>query len=131
MTKKLILSVVLITALGTMEVMAKSDTNNLLTLASKQEMLSQNIVQAYKKQDSGSSAIVLIDRLESGQMRLKSNIDNPEIDYLLTYLNTCLYNLKTVVKKPYSSENAHLVAELSASLSEGSRYIAKSLKENS
>jgi hypothetical protein len=64
-------------------------------------------------------------------MKLKSNIDNPEIDYLLTYLKTCLNDLKTVVKKPYSTQNARLVGELSASLSEGSRYIVKSLRENS
>jgi hypothetical protein len=127
----MILSAVLVAALGTTGVMAKGNTGNLLKLASKQETLSQNIVQAYKKQDRGSSAIALISALESGQMKLKSNIDNPELDDLLTYLKTCLNDLKTVVKKPYSTQNARLVGELSASLSEGSRYIAKSLRENS
>jgi hypothetical protein len=124
----MILSTLLVLALGTTTAVAKNNTDTLLKLASKQEVLSQKVVQAYK---NGSSATTLIEALESGQVKLKSNIDNPEIDYLLVYLKSCLNDLKTVVRKPYSSQNARVVAKLSASLSEGSRYIAKSLRENS
>ncbi len=131
MLRKIILSTIVFIGLSTTGVMAKGDTDYLLKLASKQEVLSQNIIKAYKKQDKGSSALSVIRALESGQMKLKSDISNPDIDYLLVFLNNCLDNLKVVVKKPYSSDNAALVADLSASISEGSHYIVQSLKKNS
>lgn len=129
MLRKIFLSTVLVLGLGTTALIAKSNTDDLVKLASKQEMLSQNIIKAYKKQDKGSSALAVIKRLESGQIKLKSDIQNPEIDYLLVYLNNCLDNLKIVVQKPYSLENARRIADLSASIAEGSDYIAKSLKK--
>ncbi len=129
MLRKIFLSTVLVLGLSSTTLLAKGDTDYLVKLASKQEALSQNIIKAYKKQDKGSSALAVIKRLESGQIKLKSDIQNPEIDYLLVYLNSCLDSLKIVVQKPYSSENARLISDLSASIAEGSGYIAKSLKK--
>jgi len=112
-------------ALSSTAVYAQSN-NQLVTIASKQETLSCTISKAYKRQDS-SSLLSAIKTLESGQKQLKSQISNPEISNLLVYLNLCLKDLKTIVKKPYSSKNAQRVTELSASISEGSRYIVASL----
>jgi hypothetical protein len=114
--------------LGTTGALATGESSALLKLVSKQEALSQNIIQAYKKKDRGSSALAMIDALESGHQTLKSSIDDPEIDYLLVYLKTCLNDLKSVVKQPYSPQNAKLVNDLSASLNEGNRYIARALR---
>lgn len=129
MLRKIIISTLLTMSLSTTGVMAKNNTDHLVKLASKQEVLSQNIINAYKKQDNGSSALVVIKALELGQTKLKSDIHNPEIDNLLVFLNICLDDLRVVVKKPYSSGNAQLVADLSASISEGSQYIQQSLKK--
>ena len=131
MLRKIIISTLLTMSLSTTGVMAKNNTDHLVKLVSKQEVLSQNIIEAYKKQDKGSSALVVIKALESGQTKLKSDIHNPEIDNLLVFLNICLDDLRVVVKKPYSSHNAQLVADLSDSISEGSQYIRHSLKKMS
>jgi len=128
MFKKILFSTLLAIGLSTTGAIAKSNTDQLLQLAAKHETLSQNIIEAYKKQDRGSSALALIDTLESGQKRLKANIKDPEIDYLLVYLNSCLNDLKKVVKQPYSKTNAQLIATLSASIWEGNHYIAQTLK---
>ncbi len=130
MLGKMILSTVLAIGLSTTAVIAKSNVDQMVKAAYKQEQLSQNIINAYKKQDNGSSALAIIVSLESEHTKLKSNIRNAEIDNLLIYLNICLADLKKVLQKPYSSQNAQLVADLSASLSEGSHYIGQSLKKN-
>jgi len=127
MLKKFIISAVLIVGLGTPMALAKGNTAELAKLASTQEKLSKNIVSAYKKRDRGASVLVLINQLESQQMKLKSKVKNPEINYLLNFLHVCVKDLKAVVKKPYTSQNAQVVADLSMSLQEGSHYIRKSL----
>jgi len=104
---------------------AVANTQHLVQLASKQEKLSQNIMKAY--QTKSPSTLVLLKDLESGQMKLKSDIHTPEISNLLTYLTMCLRDLKQAVRKPYNLHNARLVADLSASISEGNRYIARAL----
>ena len=129
MLRKIIISILLTMSLSTTGVMAKNSTDHLVKLASKQEVLSQNIIKAYKKQDNGSSVLVVIKALELGQTKLKSDIHNAEIDNLLVFLNICLDDLRVVVKKPYSSHNAQLVADLSDSIFEGSQYIRQSLKK--
>ena len=131
MMRKIILSTILAVGFAATTTMAGENTGYLLQLASKQEMLSQNIMTAYKKGDRGTSALEVVDALKSGHLKLKSAIHNPEIDNLLVYLNYRLDDLKAVVKKPYSPKNAQLVAEISASLSEGSHYIARTLKHAS
>jgi len=128
MLRKMIISTLLAMSLSTC-IMAKDNTDSLVKLASKQEVLSQNIIEAYKKQDKGSSVLVVIKALESGQTTLKSEIEDSEIGNLLVFLNICLDDLRVLVKKPYSSSNAQLVADLSASISEGSQYIRQSLKK--
>ena len=123
MTRKIIVTALLIIGLGTTAAVA--NTQHLVQLASKQEKLSHTIMKAY--QSKSPSTLVLLKDLESGQLKLKSNIHTPEIANLLKYLNLCLKDLKQAVKQPYSTHNARLVADLSASISEGNRYIARSL----
>jgi len=129
MLRKTIMTTLLTICLSTTGIMAKGNTDHIIKLVSKQETLSKNIIKAYKKQDNGSSVLVVIKALELGQTKLKSDIHNPEIDNLLVFLNICLDDLRAVVKQPYSSNNAQLVADLSDSISEGSLYIRQSLKK--
>jgi len=131
MFKRVILSTILAIGLSATAALAGENSNYLLQLASKQERLSHNIVTAYSKRDRGTSVLAVVDALESGHSKLRSGIHNPDIAYLLVYLNHRLDDLRAVAKKPYSSQNARLVADISASLSEGSRYIARSLKHAS
>ena len=127
MLKKMIMSMVLTVVFGATGLMAKGNSAELEKLVSKQEKLSQNIVIAYQKRDRGVSALAIIDILESEQTKLKSQIDNPEISNLLTFLTMCVKDLKAVVKKPYSSKNVEHVVELSTSLQEGNHYIRQSI----
>lgn len=85
--RKIILSTILAVGFAATTTMAGENTGYLLQLASKQEMLSQNIMTAYKKGDRGTSALEVVDALKSGHLKLKSAIHNPEIDNLLVYLN--------------------------------------------
>ena len=125
MLKKMILSVVVFIGLSTTGAMAKSNTH-ILTLAKKQESLSQSIVTAYTKHDS-SSALASLRIFISRHNKLKAQINNPEMSNLLVYLSLCLKDLEEIVKKPYASKNVQKVADLSDSLSEGNHYIIASL----
>ena len=125
MLKKIILSAIIGIGLNTIGLMAKSKTD-LMTLASRQEVLSHTITKDYRKQDN-SSLMADIRTFESGQRQLSTQIKNPEISNLLAYLNLCLKDLEQVVKRPHTSKNAQRVAELTASISEGSHYIVASL----
>ncbi len=96
------------------------------TLAGNQQVLSSKIVKAYNKNNKSVNVMTTIKALEAGQVELKKMaVRNSEIDNLFVFLSICLDEMKVLVKKPYSAENAQLVADLSASISEGSRYIAK------
>ena len=130
MLKKIVLSAVIVIGLSTTGAMANNDINHLIKLASKQETLSKDIIRAYKKQDKGSSVLNLIRSLRSAQTKMKSDIKNPMIGNLLVFLNICLDDLKSIASKPYSPDNARLVAELSAAILEGHQYIGRSLQKN-
>ena len=122
---KTIISAIIILGLSTTGILAQTNTH-LARLASKQEALSHNITNDYKKQDK-NSILSTIKILNAGQTKLKSQVKNEEISNLLVYMNLCLKDLEKVVKKPYSSNNAQKVAELSGSISEGNHYIAASM----
>lgn len=96
-------------------------------LAGNQQALSMKIVKTYSKNSKSVNMTTTIKALETGQVKLKKiAVHNSEINNLFVFLSICLDEMKALVKKPYSAENAQLVADLGASISEGSRYIAKS-----
>ena len=100
------------------------NAKQLNALAGKQQALSVKIVKAYK--NKSTNVMPTVQALEAGQVKLKKiAVRNSEINNLFDYLTICLDEMKVLVKKPYSAENAQLVADLSDSISEGSRYIAK------
>ena len=125
MLLKTISAILLAVTLSTTGAMAKN-TKQLDTLAGKQQMLSTKVVKAYSKHDKSVNIMRTIKALEAGQVKLKKiAVRNSEINNLFVFLTICLDEMKVLVKKPYSAENAQLVADLGASISEGSRYIAK------
>jgi len=127
MIKKTITMGLLVIGFSTTGIMANGTSSELSELTFKQERLSAKIIAAYQKQDQGISALALIDTLESEQTKLKSKIDDPKMHNLLTFLSMCVSDLKTAVKKPYNSQNAQCVADLSTSIQEGSHYIGQSI----
>ncbi len=133
MIQKTIWAVLLAVTLSATTVIAsgltlKSSTVQLISLAGKQQHLSQKIIEAYSKRDKSTNIATSIKALEAGQEKLKCDIGDPEIDNLFVFLDICLDEMKVLVKKPYSSTNEQLISELGASISEGSRYVAESLK---
>ncbi len=132
MFKKTIAVSLLTIALGTTAIFAKNtDNDKLLNIIGKQQVISSSLFSSYHKQKDHTALITKIKSLKSGYATLKSGIDNQEIDNLLVFLNMCLDELNSAVKKPYSSENAQIVADLGASISEGNMYVSKALKHNS
>jgi hypothetical protein len=127
MLGKIITTTLLVLGLGTTGIIANESSTALKKLTSKHEKLSKKIIAAYGKKDKGNSVLAILNTLESEQKTLKSQIHNPEINNLLTFLTMCIKDLKTVVKKPYSSNNAQRVADLSTSIQEGSHYIRQSI----
>jgi len=104
-----------------------AENTHLASLVSKQQILTKKITQAYKKKAKKSHILSKVKDLEEGQKRLKKMaIHNSEINNLFVFLNICLNDIKILIQKPYSNENAQQVADLGDSISEGSRYIAKS-----
>jgi len=122
---KSILTIVLTIILST-NLLAAKDTH-LATLVTKQQTLTKKITQAYKKKAQKSHLLSRVKDLEAGQKKLKKMaIHNSEINNLFVFMNICIKDMKVLIQKPYSRENAQKVADLGASISEGSRYIAQS-----
>jgi len=125
MLLKTISAILLAVTLSTTGAMA-NNTKQLDTLAGKQQVLSTKVVKAYSQNNKSVNMMTTIKALEAGQVKLKKiAVRNSEIDNLFVFLTICLDEMKVLIKKPYSSENAQLVADLGASISEGSHYIAK------
>ncbi len=121
----MISALLLAVTLSTTGAMA-GNAKQLNTLAGNQHVLSTKVVKAYSKNNKSVNMMTTIKALEAGQVKLKKiAVRNAEINNLFVFLTICLDEMKVLVKKPYSAENAQLVADLGASISEGSRYIAK------
>ncbi len=94
-------------------------------LAKEQESLSKKIVLNYAKKKDISRTL---DSIEHKQEMLKHKVNDPEIKNLLSFLNLCLNDIKRLSSKPYNHNNMQRIADLSNSIGEGSRYIAKELR---
>lgn len=63
-------------------------------------------------------------KFESNYKKLNESINNPKIKNLLTFIGMSSDELKDLIKKPYSLDNAQIVLDLVATISEGSRHVA-------
>ncbi len=125
MLLKMLSAILLAVTLSTTGALA-GNAKQLNTLAGNQQVLSTKVVKAYSQNSKSVNIMTAIKALEAGQVKLKKiAVHNAEINNLFVFLTICLDEMKVLVKKPYSAENAQLVADLGASISEGSRYIAK------
>jgi len=98
--------------------------NNPVELAKKQEILSQKIAASYSEHKDISQ---VLHRLEEQQIRLKKTIHDPEISNMIDFLQLCLENIKSISLQPRSLSNTEKIADLGASINEGSRYIVQKL----
>ena len=124
MKRKYLLTGLIGLMLGVETLMAGN--SQLAALATTHVKLSKKILQTYSHKEN-KSTMALLKKLESGQKKLRHEVHNREISNLLQYLSLCVTDMKKVVAQPYSRKNSHIVSDLSASLAEGSRYIASSL----
>ena len=100
--------------------------NQLKKVASSQESLSHTLIRTYQSRHA-DQMIATVKRLEAGHARLHDGIRDQELKNLIVYLQLCLKDLEKLSHKPYSTQNAKRVADLSSSLSEGNHYILSSL----
>jgi len=94
---------------------------------SKQEALSHKALKAYKRHQ-GIALVKQIQTIKAQNHKLQKQVRDPEIRNLLVFLDVCLDEMKTTLKKPYSRDNAQIIADLSVSLNEGTHYVKKALK---
>jgi len=94
-------------------------------LAKEQEILSRKLISSYARHKDISDTLEII---KDRQERLKSKINDPEIENLLNFLNICLKNIESISSKPYSHSNVQRIADLGNQINEGSRYILDTLR---
>jgi hypothetical protein len=104
---------------------SSAEINSPAQLAKQQESLSKKLISSYIKHEDISQTL---DNLKEKQDRLKSKVQDPEIKNLLDFLNICLKDIKLIETKPRNHSNVQRIADLSTSISEGSRYIANALR---
>ena len=120
------ISIILLAVLLTITTVVESHDEQLNTLAGNQQVLSIKIAKEYSKNSKNLNIMRTVKALEVGQNRLKKiAVHNAEINNLFLFLTICLDEMKVLVTKPYSINNAQKIVELGVSISEGSRYIAK------
>ena len=95
-----------------------------IELAKKQEQLSIKIATSYAEHKDISQ---VLHRLEDQQLRLKRSIHDPEISNMIDFLQLCLENISDISLQPRSDKNLERIADLGASINEGSRYIVRKL----
>jgi hypothetical protein len=66
---------------------------------------------------------------EKNFKKLKGSINTPKIKNLLLFIDMSYTELNDVIKEPYSLDNAQIVLDLVATISEGSRHIAEIYKK--
>jgi hypothetical protein len=98
--------------------------NDPIDLAKKQEMLSTKIATGYSEHKDISQ---VLHQLEEQQIRLKKSIHDPEITNMIDFLQLCLRNIKNINQQPHTLRNTEKIADLGASINEGSRYIVQKL----
>jgi len=95
-------------------------------LATKQTELSHKVLKAYKVGDT-SAALNIANELETSFKKLKTIKSNDETSNMLKYLSLCIQDIKNIASKKYSKENIDILDDLSASIQEGSLYIARNM----
>jgi len=93
----------------------------------QQEILSHKALKAYKNHQ----AVALVKQIHNIKVKnhkLQKEVRDPEIKNLLVFLDVCLDEMRTTLKKPYSRDNAQIIADLSVSIKEGTHYVKRALK---
>jgi len=123
MLKQIIKLSIIAVLLGGNVVFAGATTDVL----SKQEALSHKAVTAYKKHQA-KALLSQIHIIKAQNHKLQKEVRDPEIRNLLVFLDICLDEMKSTLSKPYSKDNAQIIADLSVSIKEGTHYVKRALK---
>ena len=116
---------------------AKEYSNiELMELAGQQRMLSQRIAKDYFYINRGVNVSKATKQLKSSlqtfnksQQILSKNIKDDEIQNMLMFVDMSSDDFTSIVKQPYSLDNAALILDLSESMLEGNQYVVDALKE--
>jgi len=100
---------------------------NVTDVLNKQEALSHKAVVFYKKHKT-KALLSQIHTLKAQNRKLQRYVRDPEIKNLLVFLDICLDEMKSTLNKPYSKDNAQIIADLSVSIKEGTHYVKRALK---
>ncbi len=108
----------------------------LLELAGQQRMLSQRIAKDYFYIGQGINVSKATKQLKlslqtfnKSQHILSKNIKDDEIQNMLMFVDMSSDDFTSIVKEPYSLDNAALILDLSESMLEGNQYVVDALKE--
>ncbi len=108
----------------------------LLELAGQQRMLSQRIAKDYFYIGQGVNVSKATKQLKlslqtfnKSQHILSKNIQDDEIQNMLMFVDMSSDDFTSIVKEPYSLDNAALILDLSESMLEGSQYVVDALEE--
>ncbi len=108
----------------------------LLELAGQQRMLSQRIAKDYFYIGQGVNVSKATKQLKlslqtfnKSQHILSKNIKDDEIQNMLMFVDMSSDDFTSIVKEPYSLDNAALILDLSESMLEGNQYVVDALKE--
>ncbi len=108
----------------------------LLELAGQQRMLSQRIAKDYFYIGQGVNVSKATKQLKlslqtfnKSQHILSKNIQDDEIQNMLMFVDMSSDDFTSIVKEPYSLDNAALILDLSESMLEGNQYVVDALEE--
>jgi nitrate/nitrite-specific signal transduction histidine kinase len=133
---KILMTFVLVLAMGS-TLFAKAHTQSeLLNIAGKQRMLSQRIAKDYfyiglginvskaKRQLSSS-----LESFNKAQKVLNKAITDDEIKNMLMFVDMSSEDFAAITSEKYTLDNGALVLDLSESMLEGSQYVVDALKQ--
>ncbi len=116
--------------------MAKKDIVHMINIAGQQRMLSQRIAKDYlyignkvAVRKATKQLALSIKFFKENQKIIDKSINDPEIKNLLSFVDMSMSELFSIVKKPYSFNDAQLVLDLSETMLEGSQYVVDYLKK--
>ncbi len=124
-----------VTGAAAADLAPKADLAHLIDIAGKQRMLSQKIAKAYfflgqgiRKDKTRQQLYSSLEEFSANLDVIKAQVNMPEIQDMLVYIEMAKQEMAGLVKKPYDNRSAALVLDYSEALLEGSQDIVTRLE---